>query len=354
MSSDIDYRNHPIESILFFDIETVRKVEELQENTPLYDSFIYKMRYAEEAQRKDFNSYNVKALYAEKAALYPEFGKVACITVGKVVDGYLTLYTFKDEDEKTLLGRFNSALSKWMVDDPNLVVCGVNIKFFDLRFIFLRSVINRVPTTKGVTDLTGIKPWLVKALDLTDLFKQSSSFNSPLVCMAEAMGLPSPKSDSDGSQVSDVYYKEGKEGLERIARYCELDVLTTANVLRVFRDEPLLETPPIKKKKAIKEQPKKSAKEKQEPAKTEEVNPLDTAEDNSLVLKRIFVNNEITKEDKKELVSLIGKKRLYKKDKPILIDMIHSLSVNSDMFSKDSQKIIDEKLKAVESLINNL
>lgn len=353
MSSDIDYKNHPIESILFFDIETIRKVEELQENTPLYDSFMYKMRYAEEAQRKDFNSYNVKALYAEKAALYPEFGKVACITVGKVVDEYLTLYTFKDDEEKTLLERFNSALSKWMVEDPNMVVCGVNIKFFDLRFIFLRSVINRVPTTKGVTDLTGIKPWLVKALDLTDLFKQGSSFNSPLVCMAEAMGLPSPKSDIDGSQVSDVYYKEGKEGLERIARYCELDVLTTANVLRVFRDEPLLETPPIKKK-AVKEQSKKSTKEKQETVKTEEANPLDTVEDKSLVLKRIFVNNEITKEDKKELVSLIGKKRLYKKDKPILIDIIHKLSVNSDMFSKDSKKVVDEKLKTVEELINNL
>lgn len=352
MSSDIDYKNHPIESILFFDIETIRKVEELQENTPLYDSFMYKMRYAEEAQRKDFNSYNVKALFAEKAALYPEFGKIACISVGKVVNGYLTLYTFKDDEEKTLLERFNSALSKWMVEDPNMVVCGVNIKFFDLRFIFLRSVINRVPTTKGVTDLTGIKPWLVKALDLTDLFKQSSSFNSPLVCMAEAMGLPSPKSDIDGSQVSDVYYKEGKEGLERIVKYCELDVLTTANVLRVFRDEPLLELPPVK-------EVKKSAKKKQTETTTEktvetDANPLEVSEDKSLVLKRIFVNNEITKEDKKELVSLIGKKRLYKKDKPILIDMIHSLSVNSDMFSKDSQKVIDEKLKTVEELINNL
>lgn len=340
MSSDVDYKNHPIESFLFFDIETIRKVKELEENTPLYDSFVYKMRYTEEAQRKDFNSYNVKALFSEKAALYPEFGRIACITVGKVVDGYLSLYTFKDGDEKTLLERFNTALSKWVIDDPKLVTCGVNTLFFDLRYIFIRSVINQVPTVKGHINLSNIKPWEVKAVDITQIWKQTSPYNAPLVCMAECLGLPSPKSDIDGSQVSEVYYNEGKEGLERIATYCEKDVLTTANILRRLRYEDLLEVTPTQ--------------DKQKPTEKKEENPLQTEEDKSLVLKRIYVNNEITKEDKKELLELIGKKRMLKKDKPILIDMIHKLSVSSDIFKKDSDKVIEEKLKVVEELINGL
>ena len=125
---EFDFHTHPIESLLFFDVETVRKVEEITEGSPLYEAFVYKMRYSEEAQRKDFNEYNVKALYAAKAALYPEFGKIVCITVGKIVDGHkVALYTFNDADEKTILVKFNDFLLKRVTTDPKLVMCGTSI-----------------------------------------------------------------------------------------------------------------------------------------------------------------------------------------------------------------------------------
>jgi hypothetical protein len=52
------------------------------------------------------------------------------------------------------------------------------------------------------------------------------------------LGIPSPKDDIDGSQVADVYYKD--KNVDRIAKYCEQDVLAVAQVLLRFEQIPLL------------------------------------------------------------------------------------------------------------------
>ena len=63
--------------------------------------------------------------------------------------------------------------------------------------------------------------------------------------MAHVLGIPSPKEDIDGSMVKAVYYEEND--LKRIVNYCELDVLTTAQVYLRLRNESLLEDDEIKK-----------------------------------------------------------------------------------------------------------
>ena len=63
--------------------------------------------------------------------------------------------------------------------------------------------------------------------------------------MAHVLGIPSPKEDIDGSMVREVYYKEND--LDRIITYCELDVLTTAQVFLRLRNDALLEENEIKK-----------------------------------------------------------------------------------------------------------
>ena len=56
--------------------------------------------------------------------------------------------------------------------------------------------------------------------------------------MAHILGIPSPKEDMDGSMVRDVYYKD--KDLDRIIKYCELDVITLAQVFLRLRNEELL------------------------------------------------------------------------------------------------------------------
>ena len=59
-----------------------------------------------------------------------------------------------------------------------------------------------------------------------------------LKLLAEILGIPSPKDDIDGSQVSKVYYVD--KNVERIVQYCEKDVITIAQIFLRFRNEKLL------------------------------------------------------------------------------------------------------------------
>lgn len=333
---EFNFDTHPITSLLFIDIETVAKVEELEENTPLYDSFVYKMRYTEEAQRKDFNSYNVKALFAEKAALYPEFGKVVCITVGKIVDGVYTSHSFNHKDEKTLLTRFHKALAGWAQADPNLALCGINLKFFDLRFMYIRSVINKVRPVKGHIDLGGLKPWEVYTADLTDIWKQTSPYNAPLACIAESLGIESPKQDIDGSQVSKVYYTEGDVGLERITKYCELDVLTTAKVAYRLKFEEFPETKSVPKLGKVK-QP------------TVEIKDIP-------FLQRLYNMNTFDNRLEDELKGIISKKKLTQKDKKHLREILLGVYLRTDFINgdKDSKEATEQKTIEIDNFIKEL
>jgi len=56
--------------------------------------------------------------------------------------------------------------------------------------------------------------------------------------MANILGIPSPKEDMDGSMVRDVYYEEGD--INRIVAYCELDVITLAQVFLGLRNDDYL------------------------------------------------------------------------------------------------------------------
>jgi predicted PolB exonuclease-like 3'-5' exonuclease len=66
-----------------------------------------------------------------------------------------------------------------------------------------------------------------------------------LKLMANILGIPSPKEDIDGSMVKTVYYEDND--LDRIIKYCELDVVTTAQVFLRLRNEELLEDNEIKR-----------------------------------------------------------------------------------------------------------
>ena len=56
--------------------------------------------------------------------------------------------------------------------------------------------------------------------------------------MAHVLGIPSPKDDIDGSQITSLYYEE-KE-IDQIIYYCEKDVLTIAQIYLKLQNENLL------------------------------------------------------------------------------------------------------------------
>lgn len=231
------YQNLNPENILYLDIETV----------PLFPSWeqvpdnwrALWTRKTESLRRNETDT--AESIY-ERAGIYAEFGKIICISVGflSFTDGreQFRMKSFSGDDEKILLGEFAALLRKHFNRDVHRL-CGHNVKEFDIPFIARRMIINGVPLP-SLLDIAGRKPWEIQHLDTMELWKfgDYKSYTS-LTLLASALGIPTPKDDIDGSMVCSVYYQE--KNLPRIVTYCQKDVFTVAQILRRFRNEPLLD-----------------------------------------------------------------------------------------------------------------
>ncbi|SFI86677.1 hypothetical protein SAMN05421638_1263 [Kaistella treverensis] len=226
-------QNIPLEKILFLDIETVPQVghwDELHET----DQYLWdkKTRF----QRKE--EFSPAEFYHERGGIMAEFGKIICISVGILEKSErLLIKSFYGDDEKKLLEEFGEIFNRPKLRD--VVLCAHNGKEFDFPWIARRFLINGMqPPTPF--QLYGKKPWEIPHLDTMELWKfgDYKSFVS-LELLAHIFGIPTPKDDIDGSQVSSIYHIE--KDLFRIVQYCEKDVLTLANVFRRMRQEDLLD-----------------------------------------------------------------------------------------------------------------
>lgn len=226
-----------LNNVVFIDIETVRIQDTIEPGTPLMDSWEYKMRYSREANDK-FDEDLVKS-YQEKAALYAEFAKIVCITIGKVQGETLKLKSYYGHDEKALLTEFCDVITGLVAANPKIQLCGHAIKGFDIPFIMKRCLVNRIDVP-DLLDVADVKPWLMTALDTLELWKGTGFYGSSLINISVALGLESPKQDMQGSETSNVYYAEGDAGLARIASYCEKDVLAVCNIVRYLRNEDII------------------------------------------------------------------------------------------------------------------
>nr|WP_299071246.1 3'-5' exonuclease [uncultured Allomuricauda sp.] len=230
-----------LEHILFLDIETVPQkpnFADLDENTQML--WEQKSQY----QRKD--EFTPKEFY-ERAGIWAEFGKIICISVGyftsKGDSRNFRITSFYGE-ELELLKQFKQLLQEHFNQTRHLL-CAHNGKEFDFPYIARRMVINGMNLPYKL-DLFGKKPWDVPHLDTMELWKfgDYKHFTS-LKLLAHVLGIPSPKEDMDGSMVKGVFYEE--DDLDRIVSYCELDVVTTAQVFLKLRNEELLSEEEIKK-----------------------------------------------------------------------------------------------------------
>ena len=230
-----------IENILFLDIETVPEhstFDNLSEEKQLL--WEQKSKY----QRKE--DFTPEEFY-DSAGIWAEFGKIICISVGyfveKGTDRNFRVTSFYG-DEINLLKDFKKLLQEHFNQAKHLL-CGHNGKEFDFPYIARRMLIHGIKLPFKL-DLFGKKPWEIPHLDTMELWKFGDyKHYTSLKLMANILGIPSPKDDMDGSMVRDVFYNEND--LDRIVIYCELDVVTTAQVFLRLRGDDLLADNQIKK-----------------------------------------------------------------------------------------------------------
>ncbi|MCG8582384.1 MAG: 3'-5' exonuclease [Bacteroidales bacterium] len=228
--------NIKVEDIMFLDIETVPQEAGFDNVTPeLKELWEKKSAYFRSEDESPADVYG-------RAGIYAEFGKIVCISVGVIsARGGKRIFrvkSFAGDNEEVLLSDFAQMLSHF-ARDIHKNICGHNAKEFDFPFIARRMLINGVKLPP-ILDVAGKKPWEVKFLDTMDMWKFGDyKHYTSLNLLTTIFNIPSPKDDIDGSQVASVFYEEND--VERIARYCEKDVLATAQLFLRFKGEDLIE-----------------------------------------------------------------------------------------------------------------
>ncbi len=222
----------PLENILFLDIETV----------PAYPDFdavpenFQKLWEKKSAYIRSADNLSPAEVYGQ-AGIYAEFGKIVCISCGFMNGNEVRLKSFYGDDEVILLNEFAGLLQQHY-NRPESLLCGHNGKEFDFPYIARRMLINGIELP-DILDLAGKKPWEIRHLDTMELWKFGDyKHYTSLELLAAIFGIPTPKDDIDGSQVAGVYWKD--KDLERIAHYCQKDVLTTIQLFRRYQGLPLI------------------------------------------------------------------------------------------------------------------
>ncbi len=222
---------YDLNNLMVLDIETVPQYSsynQLPEHMKkLWD---HKTQY----QRKEETAEE----FYERAGIWAEFGKIICISVGIFTKSGATglrIKSFSSHDEKELLIKFADLLRS---QPSSLILCAHNGKEFDFPYICRRMLINGVQMPPQL-EISGKKPWEVNHLDTMELWKfgDYKSYTS-LSLLTAIFDIPTPKDDIDGSMVGHVYWVENN--LERIATYCQKDVVATAQLLRRYRGEELI------------------------------------------------------------------------------------------------------------------
>ena len=233
-----------LQKIMFLDIETVPFTSEYKDISPELsciweDKFLLIQKRMPEKYSIDTTA---EEAYHSSAGIYAEFGKIVCISVGFIhfQDKVMSFRTksFAGDDEKKLLEDFTTLIVKFCTSKVH-TLCGHNIKEFDIPFICRRLLINGL-ALPPIFQLSGKKPWEINFIDTLELWRFGDYKNyTSLKLLTAVFGIPTSKDDIDGSQVARVYYKE--KDVNRIALYCQKDVLATAQVFLRMKGMEMIE-----------------------------------------------------------------------------------------------------------------
>lgn len=225
-----------ISNLLILDIETV----------PAKPSFSdlsaeWQLLFAEKASKIVPFQGKIDDLYKQRAGIWAEFGKIVCIVAGVFSEPepgkqLLNLISFAAEEEVQILRDFSLFCEKLVVLKPAVRLAGHNIREFDIPYIGRRLLINGLPLPQPF-QIQDKKPWELMQLDTLQFWKWGDYKNYiSLHLLASVLQIPSSKTGINGSQVQDVYYRDGN--LKGIVKYCQMDVVATTRVIQKLHQLP--------------------------------------------------------------------------------------------------------------------
>ena len=227
-----------LSDLLLIDIETVPQSEDFNLLPPEWQTL-----FADKISKTVPDSISPEESYKKRAGILAEFGKIICISTAFFQENdnkelCLKMKSISGDDEIAVLRSFSALCDKMYKYNKNFQFAGHNIKEFDIPYICRRLMIDQLPLPEYL-QLSDKKPWETKMFDTMNWWKFGDNKNYvSLHLLASVLGIPTSKTDIDGSMVQDVYYKE--KNLQRIVDYCQRDVVVTANIILRFMNLPVL------------------------------------------------------------------------------------------------------------------
>ena len=227
-----------VDKLLFFDIESVSQYKDLYDMPErelkmwesYYDSFRKKVTDESRIDLELMTEGEIhQEVYRQTAAFFPEFGKVACVSMAFVTKGgEVRFESFYGEDEIHILTETRKVFDK--IEPLGFDLCGQSIKIFDIPFLGKRYFINGMKTPK-LFPTHETKPWEMRVLDTKEIWQFGNNWSlSSLDLMCSVLNIDSPKNgDVKGDNVTNNYW-DGKH--EEIKEYCERDVKALVDIIQ--------------------------------------------------------------------------------------------------------------------------
>lgn len=216
------------EEVLFFDLEVVRRNNTLEVGSREFN--LYRKKTKDRVLDKFLSDEQVIKEYEDKAALKMCYTRIVSIGVGFIKGGEVHIKAL-DGEEEDILREFCKICQSFNY------ISGANILGYDLPMLATNGYryfdVSQVLPDRFITN--GKKTWnLDKVLDVMDIFKGTHYTNSSLDEICYHFDLESPKTDLDGSMVSNEFWTNG---VERISKYVKQDVFANINVFKKMRFE---------------------------------------------------------------------------------------------------------------------
>lgn len=111
-----------------------------------------------------------------------------------------------------------------------LLLVGANVRNFDMKFLARRALYHNVDLPNfGICDTSYISRRYFDVIEAFGFYDRGDKTRYSLKRICDFLGIESPKVDEfgeiDGSMVWDIWANNGKDGAERISKYCARDAV---------------------------------------------------------------------------------------------------------------------------------
>jgi 3'-5' exonuclease len=226
-----------LDKLLFFDVESVSQYESLFDMPDdmlkmwesYYDTFRKRVTVESRIDSEVMTMDEIKdEVYRQTTAFFPEFGKVACVSMAFVTKGGdIRFESFYGEDEIHILKEVRRVFDK--VESLGFDLCGQSIKNFDIPFLGKRYFINGLKPPK-LFPTYNTKPWELRVVDTKDVWQFGNNWSlGSLDLICSVLNIDSPKNgDVKGDSVTTNYWQGNHE---EIKEYCERDVKALVDII---------------------------------------------------------------------------------------------------------------------------